>query len=89
MKTKCARCGERGGKFRFVGNGKWVHIGRCSPAQKSRDGMHKNWPLVTSNILGSSHPPMVIENLAQLRRVENQMGVSSDAYNMDRSNRSE
>lgn len=85
-KTICARCGESGGRFRLVGDN-WVHVGRCSTGDKSRNGTHANWPLVTSHVGNPNDGPMVIENLSHLRRVEKEYGISSDAYNNDSSNR--
>jgi len=87
--TKCADCGEKGGRFRMRADGTWVHVGRCTPIAASRNGTHANWPIVTSHLGGPNLQPVVIENLAQLRQAEKNYGCSSEAYNMDRSNRSE
>jgi len=86
--TKCAICGERGGRFVLRGE-RWVHAGRCMPEAKPQNGTHANWPIVTSHLGGPNLGPVVIENLAQLRQAEKQYGCSSEAYNMDRSNRQE
>lgn len=89
-KIKCDNCGREGGKFRFnPGKGAWYCVPSCAGVATPRDGTHKNWPLTTGHLMGPNHAPMVIENLGQLRRVENQCGVSSEVYNMDRSNRQE
>lgn len=87
--TKCAVCKEKGGRFRLRADGKWIHVGRCGAVAAPRDGMHSNWPLTTGHLGGPNLPPMVIENLSQLRQAEKQYGCSSEAYNYDRSNRSE
>ena len=89
-KTRCANCGTTvamTGRFRFrAAHGDYVCVGGCQPAEKSRDGLHKNWPLVTREILGPNHEPMVINNLRQLRQVEKEHGISSGAYSYDSSN---
>jgi hypothetical protein len=87
--TKCAVCGEKGGRLRLRGDGKWEHVGRCAAVAAPRNGMHANWPIVTEHLGGPNLGPVVIENLRQLRAVEKQYGCSSEAYNYDRSNRSE
>jgi hypothetical protein len=88
--TKCAICKKTGGRFRFrPGKGDWVHVGSCVAVSTPRDGTHKNWPLVTTHLAGPNDGPMVIQNLQQLRRLENTYGASSEAYSMDRGNREE
>jgi hypothetical protein len=88
--TKCAICKQTGGRFRFrSGIGDYVHVGRCVPEAKPLNGTHANWPIVTEHLGGPNLGPVVIENLQQLRAAEKQYGCSSEAYNMDRSNRSE
>jgi len=87
--TKCAACGEKGGRFRLRGDGKWIHVGRCAAVAPARNGTHANWPIVTEHLGGPNLGPVVIENLAQLRHAEKTFGCSSEAYNYDRSNRSE
>jgi hypothetical protein len=87
--TRCAVCKEKGGRFRLRLDGKWVHVGRCVPVGESRVGTHANWPLTTTHLGGPNLGPMTFENLPQLRAAEKAFGVSSEAYNYDRSNRSE
>jgi hypothetical protein len=87
--TKCAVCGEKGGRFRLRADGKWEHVGRCGVIAAPRDGMHAHWPIKTTHLGGPNLPPMVIENLPQLRQAEKLYGCSSEAFNYDRSNRSE
>ena len=85
--TKCAICGGVGGRFRYrVGSEDYVHVGRCVSQDAPRDGMHKNWPLVTSHIAGPEHGPMEIQSLQHLRRVEKEYGVSSGVYSYDEHN---
>lgn len=88
--TKCAKCGETGGRFRFrSGMGDWVHAGRCVPEIRPMHGTHANWPLITGHLGDPNLGPVRIENLPQLRAAEKLYGCSSDAYNMDRGSRSE
>lgn len=85
--TRCGICKQTGGRLRFrPGQGDWVHVGRCTAADTPRDGTHKNWPIVTTQVAGPNDGPMVIHNLRQLRQVERDHGVANEAYNNNQSN---
>jgi hypothetical protein len=87
--TKCAVCKESGGRFRLRGDGKWEHVGRCARVATPRVGTHSNWPLTTEHLGGPNLGPITFSNLRELRHAENAFGCASEAYNYDRSNRSE
>jgi hypothetical protein len=81
-KTKCAACGEVGGRFLFR-NGKYYHVGRCTSAPQ-RYGPISTFPFTTRNI--GDGTPVTVESMRHLRQLESHHGVSSEVYNYDKSN---
>lgn len=85
-KTKCYLCGETGGRLRWSPKG-YFHVGRCAFRDADKVAPSAVWPLVTTHL---DHPgvvaeqgPLTINNLRELRRYEQQAGVSSDVWNND------
>ena len=84
-KAACCVCGRDFGKLTLRGEDYYCPDHLHTP--RFRDGTHKNWPLVTMNLSDNPNEgPVVVENLQQLRRLENRYGVQSHVYNMDQSN---
>lgn len=86
-KASCVICGRDFGKLTLRGKDYYCPDHLRTP--RFRDGTHKNWPLITSNLADPNETggkPLVIENLRQLRRLENRYGAQSHVYNMDQSN---
>jgi len=84
-KAACASCGRDFGKLTLRGKEYYCPDHLRSP--RMRDGTHKNWPLVTMNLGDDPNQgPIVVQNLRQLRQLENRYGVASEVYNRDSSN---
>lgn len=85
-RTRCVLCGETGGRFRYSPQG-YFHIGRCAFRAVDKVAPTQTWPIVTAHL---DHPsvvaeqgPLTINNLRELRRYEQQAGVSSEVFNND------
>lgn len=81
-------CGHRGGKYHRVGE-KWV-CDHCFRTGKHfvflagrRDTASSLFPFVTNHFDGT---PTTVQNIQHLRRLENQHGAQSHAFNMNQSN---
>lgn len=83
--TVCIVCGEQGGRFRLRGDG-WVHVPRCSGADKSRDGAKNLWDFTTTNLGPDPNFPIHITSREQLSRLEGEFGVSNRALNYNQQN---
>lgn len=83
--TVCGKCGETGGRFRFLGDGKYVHTPNCDRAQTVRDGARSTFPFTTTHLTGDGQP-IEVQNMRHLRRLEERHGAYSAAYNYDSSN---
>jgi len=83
IETVCAICHEKVGRFRYVGGGKYVHVPKCSGGDKVRDTAKSTFPFTTSNLSGE---PVTVQSMRHLRKLENEHGVQSAAYNLDSSN---
>ena len=80
-KTKCAACGEYGGRFVLRGS-KYFHVSRCIASARSRT--ISTFPFTTRNM--GDGAPIKVESMRHLRQLEKQHGVSSEVYNYDSSN---
>lgn len=85
-KTKCALCGQTGGRFRYSAEG-WFHIGRCGFRDSDKAQPSPVFPFTTNHL---DHPsvvaeqgPLVINNMRELRRYERMAGVASDPFSND------
>jgi hypothetical protein len=85
-KTKCAACGETGGRFILRGD-KFYHASRCTATAKFAPT--PVFPFTTSHLdspdVVAAQGPLTINNLRELRRYEKMAGVSSDPFSMDQS----
>lgn len=79
--TKCADCGETGGRFRFMGDGTWKHVGCSKAAVYHRKPI---FPYTTTHF-EPNNGPVEIQSLRHLRKLERQYGVASEPFNMDQS----
>lgn len=83
IETVCAICNTTVGRFRHVGGGKYVHVPKCSGGDKVRDAAKSTFPFTTTNLNGDS---VTVQSMRHLRKLENEHGVQSAAYNMDSAN---
>jgi len=81
LKTRCAACGQRGGRFVFRA-GKYFHMSRCIAPAKNR--VPSTFPFTTRNM--GDGKPITVQSMRHLRQLEKQHGVSSEVYNYDSSN---
>jgi hypothetical protein len=85
--TICAVCGKTGGRFRFVGEGKWAHVKSCSHVNVRFEPGKNLWDFSTRNIGNDPNAgPIHVQSLSHLRRLEKEYGVNSVAGNMDSNN---
>lgn len=80
--TKCADCGQTGGRMTWKGDDRYVHTEGCGGQIGEARG-EKAFPFTTNHITGK---PVVVENLRQLRKLESQHGLANIAFNENRSN---
>lgn len=80
---KCVDCGDTAGRFRSIGDGKWIHV-KCT---KKANVYHRKpvFPYSTTNIGDPNDGPIVVENMRHLRQLERSHGVQSEVFNMDQS----
>lgn len=84
-KTICAACGEGGGSFVFRGE-KWFHSKGCTSTVKMRDQAKSTFPFTAQHLRPPSEGgPVQVNNMRQLRQLENRYGVASDPYNNSQS----
>ena len=84
-KTVCAACGETGGVFTWRG-GKWYHKHRCVAVQGMRDTARSTFPFTATHLRTPSEGgPIEVQNLRQLRQLENQYGAVAEVYSNDTS----
>jgi len=78
QKTKCAACGETGGRFVLRGE-KWYHAGHCGGSATVH---HKKstFPFTTSHF-EPNDGPVTVESMRHLRQLESRFGVQSEVYN--------
>lgn len=83
--TKCAACGEVGGRFTMRGDGKWYHVSRCSKVIRDHQAS-STFPFTTTNMGDPNDGPVTVQSMRHLRQLENHYGVQSESYNNNQSN---
>jgi len=82
--TSCYLCGAVGGRFRWVGDGRWACASNCA-ARGTRNTALSTFPFTSTNIDGTGRP-IEVQSLRHMRALEREHGVYSTAYNNDASN---
>ena len=77
----CPGCKKTVVRLRFLGNGVWRCVAcepdTAKPVQKAKPG---HFPFTTTNIRGDGRS-VEVKSLRHLRKLENQHGVQSGAWN--------
>jgi hypothetical protein len=84
MATVCRECGGTGGRFRWVGDGQYVHTPSCDRAQPTRDGAKNLWNFTTKHL--DPNNPVHVTSAAHMSRLEKEYGVSSRVLNYNEQN---
>lgn len=77
----CPGCKKTVGRLRLVGKGEWK-CGECEPdtSKPIQNADPKHFPFRTRNICSDGRE-VEVKSLRHLRRLENQNGVASGAWN--------
>lgn len=77
MTTVCCQCGQRGGRFRWIGGDNYVHTPQCDIPQTRFDAAKNLWDFTTTHISGDPSKPVHVTSAREMYRLEKEHGVVS------------
>lgn len=83
--TVCSVCGNTAGRFTMRGES-WYCVPSCIKSSNYRDTAKSTFPFVATHMRTPSEGgPIEVQNMRQLRQLENRYGAQSEIYNNDSS----
>jgi hypothetical protein len=82
----CDGCGQEVFRARYIEALQQWRCHSCAPKRGTPNVPGVIFPFVTTNLGTDPSKPIKVENIRQLRRLENKYGVASVALNMDSNN---
>jgi hypothetical protein len=80
----CGECGQSGGRFRFVREGRYVHTPNCDRAPLHRDDAKDLWGFTTSHF--DPNNPVTVRSARHMSSLEKEYGVISRVHNYNEQN---